>query len=407
MILDRVRAYLSGNVVVKIRGVELEKLINAASRAGIVMGSVKRHGRYLLTSRVAMSDYRRLRRLLPSAQYRIEIIGKHGLPLLLQRLRKRRMLLAGLAISIALLYYMSSFVWFIRITGHADLAEESLRRFIEDRGIRIGTRKSEVDTAALERDLAIKFSRISWVAVSIRGTLLSVDIAEKLVPTSDHVTVFDVVAAKPGLIVKFIPLAGTPLVSEGHTVEAGQVLVEAIRSTPQGEGAEGEAVSARAVVEARVWYQATTQVKLKDKEAVRTGRTKTIRHCHVLGLDIPIGWPFGEFNEFEVEERQAVIPLWPGSRIGVATTIITRYETVSYPVARTADQARAEAIRLARGAALMSVPEGVEVVDEIATVSPIGEGDDGAIHVEYTIETIEDIAVERASSAVNATKPDQ
>lgn len=399
MILDRVRTYLSGSVVVKIRGVELERLINAASSAGIVMGSVKRHGRYLLTSRVAMSDYRRLRGLLPSAQYKIEIIGKHGFPLLLQRLRSRRMLVAGLAVSIALLYYMSSFVWFIRITGHEHLSEESLRRFVESRGIRTGVRKSEIDTSALERDLAIEFSRISWVAVRIKGTLLSVDIAEKLVPAPDHSVAYDVVAGKPGLIVKFVPLAGRPLVGEGQTVEAGQVLVEAIRSTHQGEGAEDEIVSARAVVEARVWYQATAQVRLKDRESVRTGRTRTVRHLHILGLDIPIGWPFGEFSEFELEERSAVIPLWPGSRVGIATTILTQHETVSYPVTRTAGQARAEAIRLAREAALAAIPQGVEVADEMATVSHIGEGDDVAVHVEYTIETVEDIALERAFSA--------
>ena len=57
MILDRIRAYLSGSVVLKVRGTDLEKLLNAAGRAGVVLKSVRR-ARALPHSRTSAVDYR-------------------------------------------------------------------------------------------------------------------------------------------------------------------------------------------------------------------------------------------------------------------------------------------------------------------------------------------------------------
>lgn len=402
MIFDRLVAYLSGSLMVKVRGVDLEKFINAANKQGIVLKSVKRHGRYLLTSRIAISDYRKLRRLLPASQCKVEIISKHGLPLALSRIRNRRMFFLGLAAAIGILYYLSSFVWFIRVTGNEAISEEAIRQFAENCGIRAGIRKSEVDVSKLEQELIIAFPRIAWVSVKLRGTLLSIALAEKLAPQPAQPEAFDVVAAKSGLVVRFIPLAGEPLIREGDTVEAGQVLVKAI--VPE-EGEAGEIVSAKAVVEARVWYQASAQVKLIDTEIVRTGRSKTMGYLHILGLAIPIGVPGRGFEQSECEERRAVIQLWSGSRIGMTTTVVTCYETISYPVVRSSDEARAEAIRRARMLALAEVPEEVEVVDEMAAVSFSGEGDSALVRVEYTVETIEDIGVLQATQAQGLPVP--
>ena len=47
-----------------------------------------------------------------------------------------------------------------------------------------------------------------------------------------------------------------------------------------------------------------------------------------------------------------------GSRIGLSMTVKTCHEVVAYPIVRTAEQARSEALRLARASALASVPEG-------------------------------------------------
>lgn len=410
MILDRLRAFFSGTLVIKVRGADLEEFINAASRDGITLRSVKRHGRYLLTCRVAMSDYRKLRRLLPQQRFRSEIVGKHGFPVTMRRIRSRRMLILGLAAAVGLLYYMSSFVWFIRVTGNEALPEDAIRQFIESRGVRRGIRKFEIDADELEKELAIEFPRISWVAVRLQGTLLSIDLAEKLTPTPEESKALDVVAAKSGLIVTFIPLVGVPLIREGDTVEAGQVLVRAQAASGYMDGTSGasdsaEVINARAVVEARVWYQASAQVKLLDTEVVRTGRVKTTRKLHVFGLSIPLGIPGKGFAHSECEERSDMILLWPGSRIGLNTTVVTCHETALYPVVRTLEQARTEAIRNARTQALEKVPEGVEVVDEIATVSVSGEGENAVVHVEFTVETIEDIGVLRASQGDDSLFP--
>ena len=235
----------------------------------MVLKSVRRHGRYLLTARTSAVDCHRLRGLASTSQYKIEVLGKHGFPLLIHRIRRRRMLLIGLIASVGLIYYMSSFVWFIRIAGISALSEDSIRQYVSSQGIRTGMRRSDLDLEALERDLAIEFPRISWVAVRLRGTLLSIEIAEKLSPDASAARALDVVAGKSGLIVKFIPLAGKPL-SKGHTVEAGQVLAGSAwrrwqRGCPARPARTEELISARAIV--RVWYQNLPR-SARDQEIV-------------------------------------------------------------------------------------------------------------------------------------------
>ena len=85
----------------------------------------------------------------------------------------------------------------------------------------------------------------------------------------------------------------------------------------------------------------------------------------------------------------------------MSTTVKTCHEVVAYPIVRTAEQARSEALRLARASALASVPEGVEVVDEMARVSEVGEGEHAEVLVEYTVETIEEIGLEQPTRVDN------
>ena len=75
----------------------------------------------------------------------------------------------------------------------------------------------------------------------------------------------DLVATKDGILSKFIPLSGIPLVKEGDTVTKGQVLVEGV------EGYEQESTCfLRAAVEAKVWYRAESDVPLNFETRTRT-----------------------------------------------------------------------------------------------------------------------------------------
>ena len=212
----------------------------------------------------------------------------------------------------------------------------------------------------------------------------------------------DVVAAKGGVIVALIVLAGEPLLKEGDTVKAGDVVVIGrSRGVPAPPAGTGQAPSppatadvvARAIVRARVWYQAYAEVHLHVLSHVPTGRTWRRMDLAVGGRTrVPLwGWwtaPRLGSVERSVERRE--LPWWRNGDSPVELVITTFVEVTD--VWR--DLTPAEAETMARHAAFTSLgnilPDGVEPIDFDFEVT---QKDDILIGVLATAETLEDIAL--------------
>ena len=225
--------------------------------------------------------------------------------------RRRRMLLIGLIASVGLITTCRR-SWFIRSRASAHFTRTRSGNMSQARN-QTGMRRSGL--TELWNDLAIEFPQ-SWVAVRLREPCEYRDrrschrmrapqtrcSGRQVGPDSQVYT------------------AAVPLVEEGLRSRQGSA-GEAVRGVGGSGGARvgpartEELISARAIVEARVWYRNLPRSACRIRRSSGQGG----RRPFVLALPwrIPIG-RLGRFDRFECEERQ-VVPLWPGSRIGSMT----------------------------------------------------------------------------------------
>ncbi|NPV52795.1 MAG: sporulation protein YqfD [Firmicutes bacterium] len=421
MVISRLWSYLRGYVIIKVKGRSPEKFINLATSRGFRLWDVYKAGDRFLVARVEAARMKQLASLLKTANCRASIEERVGLPFIAARALRRKILVAGAVLFCIALYLLSSFIWFIDIDGTQKIGKGRILQVLRSMDIRPGVRKRSVDLSAVERRVLSELREVAWVGASLEGTRLRVEIAEKKLVEEKH-GLTDVVAAKDGLIVEAIFLAGLPLVREGDTVQKGQVLIRGYlkprsgvsgletsqaggqsqqqRPQAEGPGLEGapfETINAKGLISARVWYEAVGEALLKREAAERTGRV-----CRLLDVslgDHKIRVPLSalEFEDYEKDEKPVDLGFIDRLSLPLKISSVCYREIRRKTISLGRDEAVAAARKSAEGAIWSQVPPSAKVIWKREDV--IESKKEGSIRVRITLETVEDICkpVERAA----------
>ncbi len=270
---SNIYGYLKGYINIKISGFSVERFLNLALHKGIVFWDIKRDGSSVI-AKMNIKDFKKLKPFCKKTGCKIKICDKNGFPFVINRYRKRKVLVFSMILSIIVLYIFSSMVWSIHITGNERIDKESLVEYSIKSGIRIGVLKKSLDLRELEKDFMKEFEDISWIAISTQGTRINIELAETIeIPQIiDRTTPCDIVAQKDALIMNVAVKAGTPKVKARDVVRAGDILV----SSKMNIGEEGivEYTHASAEIVGKIWYKFETVQELIFQEKVYTGNLK-------------------------------------------------------------------------------------------------------------------------------------
>ncbi|MGN1097574.1 MAG: sporulation protein YqfD, partial [Clostridia bacterium] len=241
---------LKSSYTVEVTGESPERFLNAAAAKGIYISDVQpiKDGLRLRMSRRA---YYIMAEELPQG-LSMGKLREHGAPRILRRFKKRFLLLGGIPLIVGLIALFSQFVWRVEISGGNTDLQKEVAAFLEEKNVRSGVTKRSIDQTTIKREAILSIDDLLWLWVDIKGTTAYVNIAERNMPpemTTDEPS--NVIASESGVVEKITTLQGTPMVSEGETVEKGSILIsgaiesERIEETMfrHGEG----------VVIARVW----------------------------------------------------------------------------------------------------------------------------------------------------------
>lgn len=229
--LIRLMKYLRGYVKIKVEGYSPERFLNLCNVHQILLWGVENKG-LAYEMYVSVRDYKKMRPLVRKTRTKIILLEKHGLPFFLHKFRKRKMFFAGMVLCVAYIYVLSLFIWNIHIEGNATQSTEELLEYLETLDVRHGARKSEIVCEEIETKLRQQYPNMLWVSAEMRGTRIIVQIRENT--DKDIVSKIEVKDTEPvsivsetdGIIDSIIVRKGTPLVSKGEEVTAGQTLVE-------------------------------------------------------------------------------------------------------------------------------------------------------------------------------------
>ena len=310
MILSLMK-FFRGYVYVYLTGYAPERFLNLCGSHNILIWNLKpcEDG---YSFYISVSGYKSLKPLLKKTKTTAHIVEKHGAPFALFRYRKRKLFVAGFICFAACLYYFSGFVWNIEVNGNSYLSEETIIRFLAEENASFGTRISKIDSAALEEKLRSEYSEVIWTSIRIYGTKMTVDIQESLLPEENYEAaqneVNDIVAAKDGVITEIVTRSGTPLVSNGAEVKAGDILVSGRLDIIGDDSSVTEYLyhSADADITAKVTYDYKEEINISYEDKIKTGNVK--KNYEIQVFDKVFGNPFfkNTYQDYEIvsESRQ-------------------------------------------------------------------------------------------------------
>lgn len=383
--ITRLWAWLVGYVVIKLKGAQLEALVNRIAGGGYGIWDLERVTANIMIGKIRIKHFKKLRPLLSGLNVRVGIVGRAGLPFFAAKVSRRKGLVVGLALLAVLFYHLAGFVWMIEIAGGEQISAAAISDLLAREGVRVGAPKSQIDLNYLENLLLISFPELSWVGARIKGVLMQIEVAERASPHRAEVQYGDVVAAQNGLITQVVPFRGTPLVTVGSTVKKGDILISGEYYDQYGRRQQG---SAEGIVRARVWYDAFGEAAFSKITAIETGNYHTSYSVAIGKWVLRLGRPAPFANH--ASEAHTWQPRIGGLKLPFAVTkhiyAEVDYQTTSIAV----DQARALALERAWQQLAASGVDRDQVKDTQVTEHYLMDQD--GIRVGVIVELEQDIA---------------
>lgn len=375
--------YLSGYVIIEIKGKYLERFINRVVQSGGDIWRVRRIGTQSVRACVSIGTFYAMRPLLRQCGVRLSIISKHGLLMLLSKLRMRKVLLYGWIIVLALLIAASRRIWFIDITGCDNVPAAQLLAALNEMGVNVGSLKSSLAVHSLGQRIMAGDERIAWAGASINGVVLNVKIAEadNSAPQKKSNEPQSLYAAKDGIITELIVLNGKAMVRPGDAVTKGQELISGImRNDELGfitAAAEGTA-------KAKVGYVFTAKVGPALPKQVCNGNAAHYNAISLFGFsfaDEPEYSSYFDELEYEYTFSGCILPLKIEKRI--------RRETSTSLVQASLQELQYAACLAAEQELLKAIPHSAVIISKQTRYE---QDADGAVSATIAITTQENIA---------------
>ena len=267
---------LRGYVRIRAKGFSAERFMNMAAFRGVYLWDISYEGA-AVTMKADGGSMEILEACSQKTGCSVEILGWGGLPAFLRRFRRRQVWSAGVLCFAAGLYLLSSFIWTVEVEGNERLETEDLLSACEKMGLQPGAWKHGVDTEAVTKGHLMQFSDISWVSVGIKGTDVTIRLAETIANAEriDRETPCDIIASADGVIVQITAERGTPMVQTGDVVKKGDVLISSeLLIGLEGEEQHTEYTAAEGAVTARIWQKLTEELPLQYEEIQYSGVEK-------------------------------------------------------------------------------------------------------------------------------------
>lgn len=285
--------FFCGILELEFSGIYPEKILNLCSKNRIGVWNVhfcEQKIRLFITVR----DFRKLPRILKKSGIKLHILEKKGFPFFIDRYKKRFGIFVGIILFFAVLQFMSGFIWIIDVSGNKVVSDTQILSVCDELGIKIGAKRSKIDTKNMAQDLLLKTDGLSWGSLNIEGCKLTVNVTEITPKTEDNSIATNLKANADGIIEKIDVTSGNCVVKVGDVVKKGDVLVSGIIESAVETKFVHSSGSILAKTEQTV---ALSEPFIKEVE-YSTGKMTKKSVLQIFNLKIPlyIGKEKGDFN---------------------------------------------------------------------------------------------------------------
>ena len=287
--------YIFGILYIRVKSEHPEKILNLCAENGIGIWRVVYKGDKLYF-KIGISSFKKLRILKRKVRGKLHITSKKGLPFLIARNKNRYGIPVGIILFVLILNFLSGAVWNINISGNSKVSSEKIVQTLESIGIKEGKRIKNIDVREKRNELLLAMPELSWAALNLEGSKLTVDVKEARQFDEKDETPSNIKSSSDGIIKSVEVISGTAAVKVGQAVSHGDLLISGMMEYSNGVT---KVVRARGNITAEVCETLSVSQDLKINDYKETGVIKKRKVLEVFGIKIPLysGKINGSFNE--------------------------------------------------------------------------------------------------------------
>lgn len=236
---------LAGSLRIRITSASVGDILSAINDAGIDLRSIVWVDDLTVDATILRLHYKPLKKMLSRKGAKLELTDRFGLYWAIQSLKRRPVLLLGIALYLALAIFLPTRIFFVTVAGNDSVSTETVITQAENVGIRFGASRSAVRSERVKNALLAAVPQLQWAGVNTYGCVAVISVRERnIVPESNSPSgVCSIVAKCDGVIQNVTVTRGNVLCKTGQAVKAGQVLVSGYTDcgiSIKVTGAEGE-----------------------------------------------------------------------------------------------------------------------------------------------------------------------
>lgn len=386
MLILRLWNYIRGYVIIMVEGYFPEKFINASISRGIYLWDINREKSCIITLKVGIKAFKRLRTVVRKTNCRVHIRAKKGFPFIFYKYRKRRTFAAGCLIFIGMVYFLSSFIWTVEVQGNKTIPPQVIIDNLSAVGLKVGLWKPIVNTERVSNEMMIRMQGIAWINIDVSGTRAIVEVSERVkVPQIIEKNIpCNIISLRDGVIKFIIVKAGSPIVKVGDTVKKGDLLVAGmLESTDKSI----RYVHSLAEVQARTWYEEAVNVPLSMTQIKRTGKETCSYSIKLFGKEIVLGSGKPPFEYYDLESSLKLMTLGKDNQLPFGVVINKYFEKKQHNEVISMEKAKEEAANEVWKKIKGELPNNVQITDKKLYLDP---GKD-AVRARMLVECLEEI----------------
>lgn len=235
MSMSKFSELLKGAVTVRAEGFFTERFINLCAAENILLWGIKKESENVIFANIYAKDFKKIKSAAKKTKSKVKIIKKTGAPFAAHRYKKRRLAVFGAVLLIFGVYFYSTHLMGIDISGNEATETEEIFAVLKEFGIYKGARLDSIDRKKVQNSIMTRLDTVAWIGINIKGSRAYVEIKERIEKEEapDLSLPCDLIASSSGIIDELDVRAGQTMVKKREFVEKGDLLVSGAEDSVQ------------------------------------------------------------------------------------------------------------------------------------------------------------------------------
>ena len=254
-------------------------------------------------------DYNELKKVGIVCNAQISVLDKEGFIFTACRYKKRIGLIVGIVFAFFFIAYLSDIVMIIEVYGNETLSDNYVLSLVNDAGINIGSRISDIDLREIERKAVSSSKEISWIGIRSSGCKIQIEIYEMdNSPEMVHKNIpCNIVSTKDAQIIEIKNVYSGMLVQMlNNGVKKGDLLISG--TVEDGKGGVYYTHSRGEIIGR---YSETIEFSQPySGEIIKYDTPITRKTVHFLGCKIPLYIKNDNMEQYELDQDVTYLELF-------------------------------------------------------------------------------------------------